>query len=212
MELILFRKYHPDGTNGKLMNGRQLVCQTIELPWLLNRNNVSCIPEGRYEITKRYTPERGWHLLVLDVPKRSGILFHPANDALKELKGCIAPVTSITGPGKGLSSRNALAQLESLLFKAFEESQEVFITIALAKIQIEKSMNIIDRVKAPTPKFFRVLRTIGLSLAAAGTAALASPIVLPSIILTISGYLVVSGSVLSAVSQTAVDINPKGDD
>ncbi len=200
MELILFRKYYPDGTNGKLIHKRQIVCHAIELPWLQNRNNVSCIPEGRYRITKRHSSKRGWHLLIHEVPNRSGILIHAANDALKELKGCIAPVTSLTGPGKGHSSRKALAQLESLLFAAFEESQEVILTI-----QKEIDMNIIERVKAPTPKFFKVLRTVGLSLAAAGGAILASPIALPAVIITLGGYLVASGTVLSAVSQTAVE-------
>lgn len=70
-------------------------------------------------------------------------------------------------------------------------------------------MNIIQRVKAPTPKFFRVLRTVGLALAAASGALLASPIALPAAIVTIAGYLTVAGSVVTAVSQTAI---PKDDD
>jgi hypothetical protein len=65
-------------------------------------------------------------------------------------------------------------------------------------------MNIIQRVKAPTPKFFRVLRTIGLALAAASGALLAAPIALPVSVITIAGYLTVAGSVVTAVSQTAV--------
>jgi len=38
-------------------------------------------------------------------------LIHPANDAQAELKGCIAPVTSFTGAGKGTSSRAAMHKL-----------------------------------------------------------------------------------------------------
>lgn len=71
-------------------------------------------------------------------------------------------------------------------------------------------MNIIERVKAPTPKFFRVLRTIGLSVAAAGGALLASPVSLPMGIITLAGYLTVAGTVMTAVSQTAVE-NPDAD-
>lgn len=62
-------------------------------------------------------------------------------------------------------------------------------------------MNIIKRVKAPTPKFFKVLRTIGLGLAAIGGTILASPIALPAVLGTIGGYVAVAGAVLSAVSQ-----------
>ncbi|CAM4134486.1 hypothetical protein FLSI110296_15470 [Flavobacterium sinopsychrotolerans] len=62
-------------------------------------------------------------------------------------------------------------------------------------------MNIIKRVKTPTPKFFKVLRNIGLALAAVGGTILAAPIALPVLITTVGGYLAVAGGVLSAVSQ-----------
>lgn len=60
---------------------------------------------------------------------------------------------------------------------------------------------IIDRAKAPTPKFFKVLRTVGLALAAVGGTILAAPIALPAIVTTIGGYVAVAGGVLSAASQ-----------
>ena len=62
-------------------------------------------------------------------------------------------------------------------------------------------MNIIKRVKAPTPKFFKVLRNIGLTVGAIGAAILTSPIVLPIAVSTVGGYLAVAGGVLSAISQ-----------
>jgi uncharacterized membrane protein HdeD (DUF308 family) len=62
-------------------------------------------------------------------------------------------------------------------------------------------MNIIKRVKTPTPKFFKVLRNIGLALAAVGGTILAAPISLPVLITTAGGYLAVAGGVISAVSQ-----------
>jgi hypothetical protein len=62
-------------------------------------------------------------------------------------------------------------------------------------------MKLIDRLKAPTPKFFRVLRNVGLGLAAAGGILVASPIAIPAIVATIGGYLIVAGSVATAVSQ-----------
>lgn len=126
MELELFRRYEPEGTNGEL---KLVVCNTIELPWLQNQRNVSCIPEGRYELRMRATAKRGQHLLVLNVKGRDGILIHPANDASKELRGCIAPVTTVTGPGKGSQSRLANEKLKALVLEALERKEKVFITI-----------------------------------------------------------------------------------
>ncbi len=60
---------------------------------------------------------------------------------------------------------------------------------------------IINRAKAPTPKFFKVLRTVGLALAAVGGTILAAPIALPTIVITIGGYVAVAGGVLTAASQ-----------
>lgn len=62
-------------------------------------------------------------------------------------------------------------------------------------------MKLIDRLNAPTPKFFKVLRNIGLGLAAAGGILVASPIAIPAVVVTIGGYLIVAGSVATAVSQ-----------
>ena len=64
-----------------------------------------------------------------------------------------------------------------------------------------KFMNIIKRAKAPTPKFFKVLRNIGLALAAVGGTILAAPVALPVVVTSIGGYLAVAGGVASAVSQ-----------
>ncbi|PKB15122.1 hypothetical protein [Flavobacterium sp. 5] len=62
-------------------------------------------------------------------------------------------------------------------------------------------MNVIKRAKAPTPKFFKVLRNIGLSLAAIGGTILAAPVALPVIVVSIGGYIAIAGGVISAVSQ-----------
>jgi len=70
-------------------------------------------------------------------------------------------------------------------------------------------MNIVQRVKAATPKFFKTLRTIGLALAAAGGAILASPIALPAGLVAAAGYVILAGGVATAVSQTAVDTTNK---
>ena len=67
-----------------------------------------------------------------------------------------------------------------------------------------KNMSVVERVKAPTPKWFKVLRTIGITLASVGGAILASPVALPAGIVTAAGYLLLGGTVVSAVAQTGV--------
>lgn len=69
----------------------------------------------------------------------------------------------------------------------------------------KNNMNLLERIKAPTSKFFRVVRNAGLCLAAAGGAILAAPVSLPLALVTAGGYLVVAGSVMTAVAQATVD-------
>ncbi len=64
---------------------------------------------------------------------------------------------------------------------------------------------IINRVNAPTPKFFKRLRNIGLALAAVAGTIIAAPVALPAVIVKVAGYLAVASGVISAVSQTAVE-------
>ena len=60
---------------------------------------------------------------------------------------------------------------------------------------------IVNRATAPTPKFFTVLRNVGLFLAAVCGTILAAPIALPVLVTTIGGYMAVAGGVLTATSQ-----------
>jgi hypothetical protein len=129
MNLELIRTYFSEGTNGILSLEGAAICSTIELPWKNNQSRISCIPEGRYPIIKRYSPHFKWHLEVKDVPGRQLILIHPANDAITELKGCIAPVSLITGIGKGNFSRMAFKRVTSRLFPLLENGSDIFLTI-----------------------------------------------------------------------------------
>ena len=129
MVLLITRTYFPDGTNGKLECEGKVICNTIELPWKNNETKVSCIPEGKYFIRKRFSKKFKWHLELIEVKNRSLILFHPANNALKELNGCIAPVTKISGAGLGLLSRKAFIKLRTIVYKALDEKQRVLIII-----------------------------------------------------------------------------------
>ena len=62
-----------------------------------------------------------------------------------------------------------------------------------------------QRVAAPTPKFFKTLRTIGIVLGSVGVAVLAAPVALPAIVGTVAGILVTGGTVAGIVSSLPVD-------
>ncbi len=134
MVVVLNRTYFPEGTQGVLEWNGTLVCYTIELPWLENQRRISCIPEGEYVLQKRFSPKFKWHFLLRNIPGRDFILIHPANDAQKELLGCIAPVSIHTGIGKGMASRIALEKLKTLVYAALERNEEVKIRIQSKKL------------------------------------------------------------------------------
>lgn len=129
MELELIRTYFPDGTNGELSLRGVRICSTIELPWLHNKPQISCIPEGKYALMKRYSQRFGWHLQVMNVKNRALILIHPANDAKKELRGCIAPVSILKSEGKGLISRIAFDKVKEIVFPVLEQNEPFFLNI-----------------------------------------------------------------------------------
>ena len=129
MVLTLSRTYFPDGTNGILECEGKIICLTIELPWKNNETKVSCIPEGKYFIKKRYSKKFQWHLDVLDVKNRNLILLHPANNALQELNGCIAPVTKLSGPGLGLMSRKAFSKLKNIVNPILDKNGSVVLIV-----------------------------------------------------------------------------------
>jgi len=133
MVLVLTRTYFLEGTQGVLEWNGTIVCYTIELPWLGNQKRISCIPEGEYFLQKRFSPKFKWHLHLMNVPGRDLILIHPANDAINELLGCIAPVTKNTGIGKGSSSRKALEKLKKIVYAAIDRNEEVKVNIQSKK-------------------------------------------------------------------------------
>ena len=130
MEIILKRRYHRGGTNGKFLYGGQVICESIALPWKNNQRKVSCIPEGRYRLFVKHFPVNRTRLAVGSVTDRDGIFIHCSNDALNELQGCISPVTKATAPGKGIFSRIALERLEELVIPVIYAREEVWLVIS----------------------------------------------------------------------------------
>ena len=94
MNLTILRKYHSQGTTGKLISDK-VIFRTLERPNLSNQqdnpntkqNDSSCIPEGIYKVVPDKTG-RFQYFKVLDVLNRSNIEIHPAN-SIEDLLGCI---------------------------------------------------------------------------------------------------------------------------
>jgi hypothetical protein len=110
MFALLSRSYGEKQTTGclSIYDEDTMVAQvkTLELPYLENHKNISCIPPGEYKCERITSVKFGLCFVVNDVPDRSNILFHVGNYAsekmvlekaiMRDLKkidtlGCILP-------------------------------------------------------------------------------------------------------------------------
>lgn len=87
------------GAFGELSIDGELFLCTVEREWKNNEKNVSCVPEGVYELIPHKSHRFGdcyalenknLGVTVYGPSQRSHCLFHVANFP-KELQGCIAP-------------------------------------------------------------------------------------------------------------------------
>ena len=98
IKLILIRDHKENETFGKflVMDGvnELFQCYCLELPWLNNEHNVSCIPEGNYDVIKYSYANHPNVFWVQDVPDRDGIMIHIGNFATGshiDTEGCLLP-------------------------------------------------------------------------------------------------------------------------
>lgn len=140
MELVLYRSYLKEGVNGTLFCNGTFICNTIELPWKENKVGESCIPEGTYELKLRRSLRFGEHLHVTGVYGRKWILFHPANVALRELNGCIAPVSALTGEGRGILSRRAMDILMITIKSLKRLNEQLILTIKQGNYELNRKI------------------------------------------------------------------------
>ena len=77
-----------EGTFGVLLLRDKCYCATLELPWLNNADNVSCIPNGRYTCIKHNSPTHGQVWQLNDVPERDNVQIHAGN-TMSDTLGCI---------------------------------------------------------------------------------------------------------------------------
>ena len=90
--LIIRDTFTEESTLGKLFLNGEFFCETLENPWKNNVRNISCIPDGVYDVRLRLPRESAsrdyLHLLVKEVPNRDYILFHRGNTSA-DTSGCI---------------------------------------------------------------------------------------------------------------------------
>lgn len=68
-----------------------------------------------------------------------------------------------------------------------------------------KELNLKQRWKAPTPKFWKKVQRVGLVLTAVGTVLATAPVSLPVAIVTAGSYAAFGGGLIAAMSQFTVD-------
>lgn len=100
-DITILRGYYHDCTLSRLFAGAYS-CFVLELRWLGNERNVSCIPPGLYTFRKAWSNANQREVIWIDrVPGRENIQLHPAN-FIKQLRGCGAPgdgIRDIDGDG-----------------------------------------------------------------------------------------------------------------
>ena len=75
----------------------------------------------------------------------------------------------------------------------------------------QRNLNLVSRTQEPTPKWFKIVRNIGLALSAVGGVLVAAPVALPAAVVSVGGYLLLGGSIIGAVSQTAISSEEYGE-
>lgn len=129
----------PEGTPG-ILCGSLLPgpLQTIELPWLDNRPEVSCIPPGDYIM--KWMPSAKYKrpmLTLLNVPGRSGILFHTGNFAGDTTKGWRTDSNGCIFPGMERGSLEHAARQQRVVLRsglALESLEAAVRTLAVLSI------------------------------------------------------------------------------
>jgi hypothetical protein len=129
MKAILTRALSQDKqTLGKLelyneSNTKVFECKTLELPWLDNKKQKSCIPKGNYTVVRRKSPKYGSHFHVTNVVNRDMILIHSGN-YFTDILGCILVGDSFKeinhdGYADIINSKVTLSKLVTIASKGF---------------------------------------------------------------------------------------------
>jgi len=112
----LIRTYKTDHTAGifVLSDGNKVLftCNTLELPYLENKNNISCIPADTYNVVPYSSAKFPNTYQVQNVSGRDKILIHKGNTKANT-EGCIL-VGVYSKDGVIVSSKDTLAKLKKV--------------------------------------------------------------------------------------------------
>lgn len=121
MITLIRRYYYKECIVGELIL-KDKIFYTLELPWLNNQKNISCIPKGIYSVFPLNKSASGkysdvYH--IINVKNRTDILIHSGN-TYKDTQGCV-----LLGKRKGflgkfpavLNSKTGLFEFNNLLEK-----------------------------------------------------------------------------------------------
>ena len=126
MKACIYRFPSTDqGTHG-IFICRGLILHTLELPDRQNKPNVSCIPNGEYQVTQRYSPSfRKTLYWIKNVPDRSYILVHAANFAGDESKGFQTHLQGCVTLGKASGkAKNKYGNMQGCVFRSAQAVRE----------------------------------------------------------------------------------------
>lgn len=123
VKMQIIRTYFSDYTEGAWLNEYGMeICKTMELPWLNNEHDKSCISEGTYACVPHNSPAHPGTWEITNVPNRDNILLHNGNFAKQSL-GCILVGNSfgiIDGKPAVLNSMATLNKLRNILPPTFQ--------------------------------------------------------------------------------------------
>lgn len=131
LNLVRFA-YTPMGTFGEMtFNGFK--CYTVERPWLDNKPEISCIPEGVYtaNLYESPTPGRGIVWQLNNVPHRTFIQIHRGNTE-DDVVGCIA-----VGKDLGFIDNKWAVSNSRKAFGELMDATEMFDEISIAITHFE---------------------------------------------------------------------------
>ena len=112
MVLTLARSYLEHKTVG-VLSGKGIEFKTLERPWLSNKSNISCIPEGVY-VVKRDKAGRFQYYAVQEVSGRFAIEFHAGN-FVEHSQGCILVGEGLNREQDLINSNNAINKMVELI-------------------------------------------------------------------------------------------------
>ena len=118
MEKLTIETWQRKNYTFGVLRYKSFECVTLELPWLNNQKDISCIPRGTYVGRKHESPANGSCISIENVLDREFIQIHALN-WLHQTKGCIGVGKSFKpdsdrGP-MITSSKSTLKELLDLL-------------------------------------------------------------------------------------------------